>query len=340
MAFTSHTCRGAAPGDSPARARGVPNRRRRSLLSAHCRGQPSRAAPASFLTAAHRRGLAARQRDRLAEHHHRPPSAAPRVQSARCAARRRPSQGARRASQRTCDAGEVREQRSGVPVCRWRRLPKSCVLDTGYDVGPIHEACEDRGCRPIIPLRETLAVRRGDHKPPCCEHGEWRFPGSDAKRGASKWRCPTGDCKPASRWVKADRLHPLLQRETPRWRKLYKDRAAVEREFGRLKHEWSLLPLRALALSASSFTPTSRSSPSSPARAGAVPLAASHPPRITGPAVDLVSPQSVLSRSPLRRNHHSSARNRWPQGQLERWYSAEGASLRGVSLAVFARPSP
>jgi Transposase DDE domain len=273
MAFTSHTCRGAAPGDSPARARGVPNRRRRSLLSAHCRGQPSRAAPASFLTAAHRRGLAARQRDRLAEHHHRPPSAAPRVQSARCAARplasaarRRPSQGARRASQRTCDAGEVREQRSGVPVCRWRRLPKTCVLDTGYDVGPIHEACEDRGCRPIIPLRETLAVRRGDHKPPCCEHGEWRFPGSDAKRGASKWRCPTGDCKPASRWVKADRLHPLLQRETPRWRKLYKDRAAVEREFGRLKHQWSLLPLRALALSASSFTPTSRSSPSSPAR--------------------------------------------------------------------------
>jgi hypothetical protein len=79
-AFTFHTCRGAAPGDSPARARGVPNRRRRSLLSAHCRGQPSRAAPASFLNAALRRGLAAHQRDRLAEHHHRPPSAAPRVQ--------------------------------------------------------------------------------------------------------------------------------------------------------------------------------------------------------------------------------------------------------------------
>jgi hypothetical protein len=122
------------------------------------------------------------------------------------------SQGARRASHRTCDADEVREQRSGLPVRRWRRLPKTCVLDKGYDVGPIHEACEDRGCRPIIPLRETLAVRRGDHKRPCCEHGEWRFAGSDAKRGASKWRCPTGDCKPASRWVKADRLHPLLPR--------------------------------------------------------------------------------------------------------------------------------
>jgi transposase len=29
-----------------------------------------------------------------------------------------------------------------------------------------------------------------------------------------------------------------------RWRKLYKARGAVEREFGRLKHEWALLPLR------------------------------------------------------------------------------------------------
>jgi hypothetical protein len=42
---------------------------------------------------------------------------------------------------------------------------------------------------------------------------------------------PPGDCKPASVWVKADRLHPLLPRETPRFRKLYKGRGAVEREF-------------------------------------------------------------------------------------------------------------
>jgi Transposase DDE domain len=48
----------------------------------------------------------------------------------------------------------------------------------------------------------------------------------------------------ASRWVKADRLHPLIPRETPRWRKLYRGRASVEREFGRLKNEWALLRLR------------------------------------------------------------------------------------------------
>jgi hypothetical protein len=36
----------------------------------------------------------------------------------------------------------------------------------------------------------------------------------------------------------------LIPRETPRWRGLYKRRRAVEREFGRLKTEWALAPLR------------------------------------------------------------------------------------------------
>lgn len=121
---------------------------------------------------------------------------------------------------------------------------ETCALDKGYDIESVYEELEGRDCRPIMPLRETPAVKAGNHKPPTCDHGEWRFAGSDYTRKASKWRCPTGECKPASRWVKADRLHPLLPRETPRWRKLYKGRAAVEREFGRLKNEWALLPLR------------------------------------------------------------------------------------------------
>jgi len=62
-------------------------------------------------------------------------------------------------------------------------------------------------------------------------------PGLDSKRGASKWRCPTGECKPASAWIKASRLHPLISRETLRWIALYRRRAAVEREFGRIKNE-------------------------------------------------------------------------------------------------------
>jgi hypothetical protein len=51
-------------------------------------------------------------------------------------------------------------------------------------------------------------------------------------------------CTPRSIWVKADRLHPLIPRETERWKKLYRGRAAVERVFGRLKHQWAMLPLR------------------------------------------------------------------------------------------------
>jgi IS5 family transposase len=125
---------------------------------------------------------------------------------------------------------------------------ETCAMDKGYDLSIAHEACEARDCRPVTPLRETPAVKRGDHNPPSCEHGIWRFAGSDAKRGASKWRCPTNECKPASQWVKADRLHPLIPRESPRWWKLYSRRAAVERQFGRLKNEWALLPLRVRGL--------------------------------------------------------------------------------------------
>ncbi len=77
---------------------------------------------------------------------------------------------------------------------------------------------------------------------PTCEHGRWQLAGSDYKRKAAKWRCPTKECKPGSRWIKASRLHTLIPRDSDRWRKLYRGRAAVEREFGRLKHEWSLLP--------------------------------------------------------------------------------------------------
>jgi hypothetical protein len=97
---------------------------------------------------------------------------------------------------------------------------------------------------PVIPLRETPAVKRGEHKPPTCEHGEWRFAGADHKRKATKWRCPTGECDTKSKWVKADRLHTLIPRETLRWKGLYRGRASVERGFGRLKNEWSLTPLR------------------------------------------------------------------------------------------------
>ncbi len=118
--------------------------------------------------------------------------------------------------------------------------PETCVADKGYDATPVYEACEARGIRPIIPLRKTPFVKVGKATPPSCEHRAWAFAGSDEKRGAAKYRCPTGECSPASVWIKADRLHTLLPRESARWRKLYRSRGAVERGFGRLKNEWGL----------------------------------------------------------------------------------------------------
>jgi hypothetical protein len=127
-------------------------------------------------------------------------------------------------------------------------MAATAAMDKGYDVGPVYEDCAERECLPIIPLRETGAVKAGKHLPPECKHGTWKFAGSDRKRGASKWRCPTGECKPASTWIAADRLHTLVPRETKRWKGLYRQRASVEREFGRLKHEWALLSLRVRGL--------------------------------------------------------------------------------------------
>jgi Transposase DDE domain len=73
-----------------------------------------------------------------------------------------------------------------------------------------------------------------------CSPRQLRF----ARSGSLTRVGPTGECKPASVWVKATRIHPLIPRDTDRWRKLYRRRASVEREFGRLKHEWALLPWR------------------------------------------------------------------------------------------------
>jgi hypothetical protein len=124
----------------------------------------------------------------------------------------------------------------------------TAIMDKGYDNEPIHSGCMDRGVAPVTALRQTPAVVRGDNESPRCEHGEWKFAGADAKRRRTKWRCPTGVCTPASVWIKADRLHPLIPRDSKRSKALYASRGSVEREFGRLKHEWSLLPLRVRGL--------------------------------------------------------------------------------------------
>jgi hypothetical protein len=88
---------------------------------------------------------------------------------------------------------------------------------------------------------------------------------------------PSGECCPASKWVKADRRNPFVPRSSKRFGQLYAGRAAVEREFGRLKNEYSLSPLRVRGIKRvtlhADLTMLARLSVAL-ARARAVPLAA------------------------------------------------------------------
>ena len=54
----------------------------------------------------------------------------------------------------------------------------------------------------------------------------------------------------------ANAAHPA-RHETKRWRDLYRGRAAVEREFGRLKMDYGLTPIRVRGIDWFRFTLTS-----------------------------------------------------------------------------------
>jgi IS5 family transposase len=87
--------------------------------------------------------------------------------------------------------------------------PETCALDKGYDSDRCHAECVERGVNPVIPLKGERAAQI---VMPIIEG--------------------------------ATRFNPRIQRHTQRYRDLYRGRAAVEREFGRLKHDYGLAPLR------------------------------------------------------------------------------------------------
>ena len=117
-------------------------------------------------------------------------------------------------------------------VCRRQRLRLRAVPRGlhGARRAPGHGRAQDREGPAVPPAR--VRARNVD------------VAGAEFKRRATKWGCPTGECKPASTWIEADRRNPLVPGSTRRFRDLYAGRAAVEREFGRLKHEYGLTPLR------------------------------------------------------------------------------------------------
>jgi hypothetical protein len=71
--------------------------------------------------------------------------------------------------------------------------PETCALDKGYDGTTMHEACAERGIMPVIPLKKTPAVKRGDHKPRPARTGS----GGSLERTTSARR-RNGAVRPAS----------------------------------------------------------------------------------------------------------------------------------------------
>jgi len=120
------------------------------------------------------------------------------------------------------------------------------IMDKGYDNGPIYDGCAERSIAPVIALRMTGRVKRGEHKTPTCEHGDRTFIGADAKLRVTRWACPAGEC--AEIVVTVNRLRPLIPRESEQSKTLYRKRGAVERTFAHLKTYWALADLRVRGL--------------------------------------------------------------------------------------------
>ena len=99
---------------------------------------------------------------------------------------------------------------------------ETCALDKGYDTRAIYADCAERGVGRSSRCAGPRVVKRGEPS---------RHRVSTARGGSpdptTSARQPSGAARPASAsprqpWVKADRLHPLIPRETLRWRDLYR----------------------------------------------------------------------------------------------------------------------
>lgn len=89
---------------------------------------------------------------------------------------------------------------------------QTCAMDKGYDVPRVYAECETRGVHPVIPLRNI------------------------------------GTKQPEPLFSDGSRQAPTIRRGTAEFKALYRRRASVEREFGRLKHDYGFAPLRVRGL--------------------------------------------------------------------------------------------
>ena len=95
-----------------------------------------------------------------------------------------------------------------------------------------------------MPLRLTPAVKAGADGPPTCEHGRWQFAGSDYKRKAAKWRCPTKECKPGPGGSKQAASTPSSRATATACASSTEDVPPLNASSAGWKHEWSPLTIR------------------------------------------------------------------------------------------------
>jgi len=194
---------------------------------------------------------------------------------------------------------------------------ETSAMDKGYKLNCPYRACEDRGGRPIMPLRET--VQAGAAKAPRCEVCRFRLRPQD-----DNWRCP----KPREPMDQGRPPPPSYPTPTPRWWKLYNGRTAVR--------PW---------LSGSRYMPTSApSSRRAPAHSqGRKP----RPPGVEPLYNRLLAPQSKpvrLGPSPRPCETHfrwlSGFRpGFWPQSQLDYNLTRLEGGVQARLAGRFARPS-
>jgi hypothetical protein len=130
----------------------------------------------------------------------------------------------------TAKAAELHHVASLIDTAKARGFAvETCAMDKGYDNRTVHDACEQRNCHPIIPIRKRRPENRR----------------TVDKRGRAFVAQPIVQPLPGT---PPSRKHPHVQRESDDFRALYRNRGAVEREFGMLKNHYGLLPLRVRGL--------------------------------------------------------------------------------------------
>ena len=151
---------------------------------------------------------------------------------------------------------EVRARADRRRAARAGSRSQTCALDKGYDNGRVYDGCVERDCLPDHP-----AARDAGRQARRAQAAVLRARRVDVRRDrlqAEGHQVALPDRR-VQAGVDVDQGRPAAPADPARDERCASSTAAaraVEREFGRLKHEWALLPLRVRGIERCSFTPT------------------------------------------------------------------------------------